>query len=490
MALIAGAVELAELGVMAVEAAGEAIAEADYVISEAGIEMNRASYGIGQYGGYAGLPLVAAGALPFVSKKKRKLKEFATGTGQLPEPEDLPDAKDVPDEMDIDEKDAKEDPEDAMNVDIIVRALGGTFHVTRGPILTISSRMTKVDFSGYTLVEKQHTVNGGYVADTEGVLIGVGPCTSHVYDGLYEGIVAALFHQAGIDYNYDEAIEGKFFIKYQFHKSYDTIALTTATTSVVTNGLLTNLKDQLKGSVHGAITTNEAPKFIQFSLWQQNASGDASDDSVLVSRLNALGLKIGISQNCTMILQNQTEAGTTVVGDGDQHQVDRNPLYGKVYYGKGNYLIEKFRATGSASPIKFDTDGYFRARVALQFDPEHRAIDDKFQNAKVSKGFHLQPSKMMKIKAGFEAKHTINVWFKKLITYVNTGAIQTTFANPVDFGEFKVIQFDRAIKSLTNEAHVKVAYENTVNTFSSYKYDFVKGYMTLRSETTDLALEP
>lgn len=463
---------------------------AAFELSEAAEATNEATGGMAQYYGHAMLPAIIGGLGMMEQKRVRGPKKRKSMNQEIEGPyiENVEQTivnneekiEDVEDAMDIEEE--KLEDED-MEWDAVVKASrrgGGKVARSSRPLI-FGSKVKMVNFQGYQLAQKTVNTHGSTVSDTDSVLLGCGPNPRVLYESLWDGMVHALFCKAGIDFNVEEAIEGTFYIKTQCYVALDTRSYIGVNTTARTSGKIEEFVSDFMTAAAAAFTTDEAPEFVQIALWQKNAALTNSDQ--VVARLNPKGLKIGITHQTTMVLQNQTAAGLQASSSEDTNQLDTNPLYGRLYSGTGNCIIEKYHPNASGSTILWATVPYYQARGSVQFTEAFRHIDDKFENEKMSKAFYLYPGKMMKMKVTLSEKHFLNNWLKMFYMMVKANDYNATMYNKFEQGEHKLLHMGRAINQVTGEAYVKIAWEATETTVVSHKYEWKNGYMTTNNDT-------
>lgn len=327
---------------------------------------------------------------------------------------------------------------------------------------------------GYTVTSLNHLEYGSGVTDDNQVYVGVGPVTTSLINSISDAIVGALFCEAGISSDAVSVVGGTFRIVGFVYLDSQTSVATQLTTATFINQSRDTISGGLATTINAAITSNKAVQFIDFTFYQ--------DTTNILSRIVASALSISITQQATMILQNQTTSNTAAAPDANPNSVTVNPLYGTTFECKGNqWRVIPARRVGSFDQMITSDRPYLNIAASDQYSA-NLSPNGLFENGKrIGSSFTLVPGKLVSLKSGFTETHFLNTWAAMIPTQLDL----LSPLNPVGFGHSKMIIFERSVHYIGTEPKIMVGFEVDYKEMSSFKYRRCVAYNTIYAQTFD-----
>lgn len=313
----------------------------------------------------------------------------------------------------------------------------------------------------------------GSVTDDEAVYLGYGAPYNELCKAVIRVIVHALFSKAGIrKKSWADAVEGTFVIVIKYYSSLtaDSVTSLSAPSTPAANKDMEALADDVLTVTQNTFSAFAVPRLYEAQLRRTTASGE------VISEIDLSAFKIKLSYSQRYAIQNQTLAGEatgTSTHDESMLSIQRNPVYGKIMYRKGNALIPKHRQSqvGYVGFVSWGDYGKIATNASTQWTEENQkhTSSNTFEGAPIKGRFTLNPGSVVHISNFNSAVRTVNGWFNELYEWFRTsnGGSDEKLKH---FGTIMLCSFEKTMDVGTDENNLKIDYELETKVSAAYTY--------------------
>lgn len=326
-------------------------------------------------------------------------------------------------------------------------------------------------FARYGSVVKHEA--GGVIDDANAVYVGHYTCPwEQVAGSLTRCIIKELMAQAGRAFaSWDDGLGAGIDVSYNYFPNVLDQALTIRTIALAAGTKFRTIAENLLNDI---LIIYRSPNNLTDAVFKEFWISIGGD---VMATVRADCMKCVYHCRSDLAIQNRTIANTGAGVDDPEnaHNVENNPLHGKVYLGHGSGFFPAYRNEGDASYNSFHAQkntGLILAKASQSMDNETNKppVGSYFRGAKATNVVRLMPGSIKRNVVVYSRTLGLNRWFQLLRTEMEApSAFQIPHST---YGTVAMVGLEKLLDShQTTEPVVNVAFEHTMVIKCGSKYN-------------------
>lgn len=176
-----------------------------------------------------------------------------------------------------------------------------------------------------------------------------------------------------------------------------------------------------------------------------------------IASIDLAKAKIHLFAKSSLKIQNRT---INVAGNDEADDVDNVPLYGKSYYGNGNY-VQYGEANAFIYPDNLANENRVTRTFTVNTSPAEPFLKSQLSNCTRYGKAHLDPGQIKTSVLYFSKTLLVNTLFAEMTRSNGTYGSNASLGCPIQYGKYQMFHLEKMIQSIiTSETNsIKVAYE-------------------------------